>query len=87
MKPTVDLTMLIHDPPSINWNNPVLPANILNNLLSSCVSSMAKINDVTFLFHLNWKKKDEKLIESLSATRPIALRILNDLYMKSPTGQ
>lgn len=79
--------MLIQDPPSINWNNPVLPANILKNMLSTCVAEMAKNRDVKFLFHLNWEEEDKKLMESMAAAEPMAPRILNDLYMKSPTGQ
>lgn len=62
MKKTQDLTMFVQDPPSNNWDNPVLPTNILKNLLSSCVSAMAKNRVVCFLFHLDWEEKDEKLM-------------------------
>lgn len=59
--------MLIQDPPSINWDNPILPVNILKNFLSECVAQMTQNKNVPVLSHINREKEDETLMKSLGA--------------------
>ncbi|UHK03042.1 MAG: RNA-dependent RNA polymerase [Guiyang lispivirus 2] len=85
-KNTIDLTMLLQDPTAINWPNPILASNIIKNLLMDTVRENTKNKDVCMLFHLNWKDEDKKFTDCLSQAVPFSPRILNDLYMKSPSG-
>lgn len=82
-----DLQMIIQDPTTVNWNLSILLVNLLKNILTESISKRAINTDVRQLFHMNWDHEDASFIESLSRSQPFMQRILNDLFMKSPTGQ
>ncbi|AJG39142.1 RNA-dependent RNA polymerase [Tacheng Tick Virus 6] len=81
-----DLTMLLQDPVAVNWKLPVLTSNVVKNTLQNSVKDYAKNIDVKALFHAHWESEDQKIVETLIKADPFAVRVLNDIYMKSPAG-
>nr|QVG74755.1 RNA-dependent RNA polymerase [Mononegavirales sp.] len=85
-KEKVDETMLIQDPTSVNWDLPVLPANILKNSLAKAIETLTVNEDLKVLFHQKWVQEDQEIKRALIQAEPLMVRVINDVYTRTPAG-
>ncbi len=81
-----DYSFLIMDPTCVNWKKPIPCTYILKRYVEEQLSSSCNNTDFKHLFHNKSLEEDKNFVEILMKIRPIAPRVLNEIYRHSPSG-
>lgn len=86
MNDDIDYAMLILDPQSINWKNPMTTSNVIKSALISNIKTIVRNKDIKMLFNLCTDKTHKAIIDYLMSINPCFPRALNEIYRLSPDG-
>ncbi len=81
-----DYAFLIMDPTCINWKKPTPCTYIIKQYVEEQLSVFCNNKDFRQLFHSRSRDEDQDLITTLMEIRPVAPRVLNEIYRHSPSG-
>nr|WPV62296.1 MAG: RNA-dependent RNA polymerase [Usmuvirus newyorkense] len=82
----IDFKYLILDPTAINWDLPTPPTTLMKDIVSSEFTSVCQNRQMNLLFNAASKSEEQSLIDTLIKIRPVAPRVLNEIYRNSPSG-
>lgn len=85
-KHTQDYKFLIADPTAINWDLPTPPTVAMKRIVSYEFANICKNRELLELFHADAFTEEQELIKELMTIRPVAPRVLNEIFRNSPSG-
>ncbi len=81
-----DFAFLIMDPTCINWKKPAPCTRVIKRYIEEQMGILCHNKDFQCLFHKDVVTEDRNLILNLMKIRPVAPRVLNEIYRHSPSG-
>lgn len=81
-----DITKIIQDPTSWNWDNGYMDTSKISKLLESNLREVTRNKEILRLMEASDPTLSKPIIEFLAGTTPFVPRVCNDIYRHSPEG-